>query len=553
MFEEQTPTVRLGDVLRSVLGRNWRSCPGWPPDMFAATAVVLRLTGLYTRIVGLAEASGRALIDTRQWPMQAETLANAWRVNIRRHTFPTARTAPLDLKDWWQILVEAADIRLDAAWAQAAGGHDEVARALLRCTTVADAACHDIGGELPQDSDKFGWISEINLLHSDFQSTCSPNVDPMIVRVLPKQHTPQRGLTLRSLSHHLALVPPSEVKTIWTPPTRLRTGSNRDIFNILLLPWPLEVRASDFRLVEADDKASPSLAPSFRFFRYRRRSTPRAFESYLKSAMAAAKQHTERIDIMVLPELALTPAELRVARAAADREQSWLVGGVSVDTGNDAPGNFAVVDVGWGDRGSIPGKQRKHHRWCLDGSQIRQYGLTATLPASANCWEYTRVGERRLQFWSVASWLTFTVLICEDLARQDPVGEVVRAVGPNLIFALLMDGPQIQQRWGAKYASVLAEDPGSSVLTVTSLGMSALSRPASAGTPDRRRVVALWRDAISGVHEIELGPSEHAGLLNVVCETKQEFTCDGRGDGGNAHYPVLAGFRGLKFPMPGSS
>jgi len=33
-------------------------------------------------------------------------------------------------------------------------------------------------------------------------------------------------------------------------------------------------------------------------------------------------------------------------------------------------------------------------------------------------------------------------LVCEDLARPDPVANIVRAVGPNLVIALLMDGPQ---------------------------------------------------------------------------------------------------------------
>lgn len=69
------------------------------------------------------------------------------------------------------------------------------------------------------------------------------------------------------------------------------------------------------------------------------------------------------------------------------------------------------------------------------------------------------------------------MLVCEDLARQDPAADLIRAVGPNLLIALLMDGPQLSGRWPARYASVLAEDPGTSVLTLTSLGMAERSRP----------------------------------------------------------------------------
>ena len=58
---------------------------------------------------------------------------------------------------------------------------------------------------------------------------------------------------------------------------------------------------------------------------------------------------------------------------------------------------------------------------------------------------------------------TLSVLICEDLARYDPVLTVMNAIGPNLVIALLMDGPQLERRWCGRYATALADDPGSSV------------------------------------------------------------------------------------------
>ena len=68
----------------------------------------------------------------------------------------------------------------------------------------------------------------------------------------------------------------------------------------------------------------------------------------------------------------------------------------------------------------------------------------------------------RLLYFVTLNRMTWSVLICEDLARQDPAADLIRAVGPNLVIALLMDGPQLNGRWPARYASVLAEDPGSS-------------------------------------------------------------------------------------------
>src|SRR5262249_45637220 len=129
--------------------------------------------------------------------------------------------------------------------------------------------------------------------------------------------------------------------------------------------------------------------------------------------------------------------------------------------------------------------QSKHHRWCLDREQIVSYQLGGRLPASRNCWENIELLPRLLHFVTLGHWMTWSVLICEDLARQDPAADLIRAVGPNLLIALLMDGPQLSGRWPSRYASVLAEDPGCSVLTLTSLGMAERSRPVLHSTGKR--------------------------------------------------------------------
>ena len=132
-----------------------------------------------------------------------------------------------------------------------------------------------------------------------------------------------------------------------------------------------------------------------------------------------------------------------------------------------------------------------------------------------------------------------SVLICEDLARQDPIGEILRAVGPNLVIALLMDGPQLAARWSARYATVLADDPGCSVLTLTSIGMAQLSRPA--GKPPSR-VVALWKDAITAEPiEVSLPDGADALVLTLSAEYHEEWSADGRSDNESTGYAVLAG------------
>jgi hypothetical protein len=131
------------------------------------------------------------------------------------------------------------------------------------------------------------------------------------------------------------------------------------------------------------------------------------------------------------------------------------------------------------------------------------------------------------------------VLICEDLARPDPVADLVRAVGPNLVISLLMDGPQTKERWSARYATVLADDPGCSVLAITSLGMAKLSRPKSG--PNRYRVIGLWKDALGAETEIELPEGSEAIALSLSMKERTEYTADGRSGSIAAVCPVLSG------------
>jgi hypothetical protein len=191
-------------------------------------------------------------------------------------------------------------------------------------------------------------------------------------------------------------------------------------------------------------------------------------------------------------------------------------------------------------RQTVSHQQSKHHRWRLDKRQIVQYGLGSCLDVKSQWWEHISIGNREVYFVVLDNWLTVCSLICEDLARQDPVSNIVRAVGPNLVIALLMDGPQLNSRWPARYATVLADDPGSSVLTLTSLGMSELSRPPAEKT--RSRAVALWKDAKSGDAEsIELPKDAEAIVLSLSRVQETEWSADGRNDQGMTGYPILSG------------
>jgi hypothetical protein len=180
-------------------------------------------------------------------------------------------------------------------------------------------------------------------------------------------------------------------------------------------------------------------------------------------------------------------------------------------------------------------EQSKHHRWRIDEAQARRYALnfpdTSTADEdkrSKQWWESIDISHRKLPFFAIRNDISLSVLICEDLARADPAMSVIRAVGPNMVIALLMDGAQLATRWPGRYATVLADDPGSSVLTLSCIGMVDRSnwlesRPV--------RSIGLWRDSGGRTQELNLPHSCHGMLLTLRSTSIEQNTLDNRSDG----------------------
>jgi hypothetical protein len=354
-------------------------------------------------------------------------------------------------------------------------------------------------------------------------------------------------MTLRSV--HLALADHDDLAAVWH---RFPGALPRSEMNLLLLPWPLKVEASQFVVHAQSNEHRCALPEPYGFFRFCPAIDPATAAGEVDAALERAIRTVGHIDAIVLPELALTVGAFDAVRASVTARAPGilLISGVWGRAGNDRhPSNHLSASVptanvgGEGFRQQVT--QRKHHRWCLDRDQIDQYELAGVLDRARLWWEHSEAAARELNFVTVHDWLTFCPLICEDLARQDPAADVIRAVGPNLVIALLMDGPQLPSRWPGRYASILAEDPGSSVLTLTSLGMSERSKPKEGFVP-RNRVIGLWRDAINGEKQLELPDDADALVLSIAPELREEWTADGRRDGGIASFPV---FREMR-PVP---
>lgn len=495
--------------------------PLWPADVFAVAASILAHSGAYTVCIESWPPAG--FVDLKQWTTHIKKLGAEWR---RRAA--AGQPPPDDVAKSWALLEDRADLELSQL-----SNSRPVCDALLQLIAAADEACTGLGVAFrcSEKTDEFREDSEALLL-VEKGSLCR-DIDPSRVRVLPKMHTPQQGITLRSLTHNLALCEGRGVKPSWH---KVPLGSQRGSLNLLVVPWPKVVRPNQFAVVQG----SLGMPDAHGFFAYTPAENVDHTLPDLVRVYNAAIRTVGRVDGVILPELAVTEAQYVALRDQVLARQSFLVTGFAGRRKDGYGLNCLAMDFPRPDKTVLSiGPQHKHHRWRLDKAQILQYGLGSVLDHTACLWEHIPVGERTLAFVALNDRLTLTALICEDLARQDPVSDAVRAVGPNLIIALLMDGPQLNTRWPARYATVLADDPGSSVLTITSLGMAALSCPRDKSPS---RAIALWKDAHTGApRELAMPDSADALVLSIVLDAMQEWTADGRGDGGVTGFPILAG------------
>jgi hypothetical protein len=291
----------------------------------------------------------------------------------------------------------------------------------------------------------------------------------------------------------------------------------------LLLPWPRHISASDFR--PQDQSVRRADREPFGFFDYAP-AEPVDLD-LIDRLLATAREEVDAVDVVVLPESAVPADELDELEAVlAAHYVGVLITGVrDVDQpAGRQPGNWVHIGVRMGGRWWHY-RQNKHHRWSLDEGQILQYHLGGALHPGVRWWEAMEVPRRSVQFVELAGGVTVVAVICEDLARLDAVADLLRTVGPTLVLTVLLDGPQLASRWTARYASVLADDPGSAVLTLTAFGMVERSRP---GGVAPSRVVALWKDPARGIREISLEPGAEAILLSTCVDRAARYSADGR-------------------------
>jgi len=462
---------------------DWSQFPIWPPDLFAVAGLLVERSGCYTYLVEPAPSSGAK--------GEFEQIAFLNRVSERnklRKLGGQLRDGEFSecdklLGEYWLALIDCEEsISAVGEWCAYA----------LRLMIVADEASAGIG--FPSEE---SWVqvafSVLAQQQRDYSaapigdSTSIQQVDTLAsicqfvssdsVCVQPKTRTPIVGCTTRSLSRHLALLPPmGEVRTKWhVYPTPAKYQRK---FNILAVPYPYSISGRSFSATPSEKlrkwQEGRTDKPAHGYFSLSQdwlpsedngTVTPEEFWLFLSGLLKNAKREVDEVDAIVLPELALDEKTYNYCseklRGESHEGVGFFISGVLQDV-YGYPTNLArtsvyVPDRNEEDAGSealvFHATQHKHHRWKLDAEQIQAYSIGDRLDPSIDWWEDTHLSQRHLAFFAYRQGSCFTTLICEDLARVDPCQSVIRSIGPNLVFALLMDGPQTNRRWEIRHES----------------------------------------------------------------------------------------------------
>jgi len=283
--------------------------PWWPPDCFALCLRLLKHTGAYTQLLqdwppdrGHDDALSR-------WTSSVRGLGDAWRTALRKGEGPSFN----GLDEEWELVRRSFPRQL---WTI---GQDRVLQlALMKLVAAADEASEGVG--VPEDTgedDPFLQSTRVSLRD---RATLGRQIDPSRITVLPRMHTPQSGLTERSLSAYLSMCDAHEVTTRWLFTPFLQ----RDSLNLLLIPWPLEILVKQFR--EMTDTAT-ELPRDFGFFTYDYVQDDEKLIALVESLYEEANRQLGRIDGVILPELAITDKQFQTIRDKLPQD-CFLIAGV---------------------------------------------------------------------------------------------------------------------------------------------------------------------------------------------------------------------------------
>src|SRR5262249_29261895 len=147
----------------------------------------------------------------------------------------------------WEAFCERAEDPLE----RLVYGEDwRMCEALITLHAIADEACARLGLALDR-ADAQRRIHRAPGPELLAKAGSLARIPTDVLRVLPKTLTSASGPSQRSLSRYVCMLGPHiDLRWYKLPARRRGTGPEAEAVNLLLLPWPLRVRESDFRPLE---------------------------------------------------------------------------------------------------------------------------------------------------------------------------------------------------------------------------------------------------------------------------------------------------------------
>lgn len=531
--------------------------PLWPFDLFGVAAYLVQQSDCHTRLLehsttGIGTAFSKIKDDVVSAGLVWRLVSDIDSVQNRK-VYPELN----HIHDYWNTLVQYGNCSFEECLQD-----DTFVLALLALVAITDEACMSVGffsnggtGDPNSTVKADPWIQTIfaYATHRVVRKKLKPTTGDWYSRlkakldtsslielkapfpsgclmvpadrlcVLPKSHTPTLGCTLRSLTYNLALHPSAtQVQSHWYNYQRLQTFPVPSTLNILIIPYPYAISADDF-------EGRPLLGSAYHGFSMKQSWLEHDKDTLLdrvEGLIDRCVQEGSAPDIVVFPEASLNEAmhEAILKKLAQRLEHLIVIAGISEAIDHHHK-NYSWTSYLSDKQIILKTGQAKHHRWKLDKHQIATYDLNGALPPHDSWWELSEISKRTVAYHVFGNGACISTLICEDLARTDPCKPSINASAPNLVFALLMDGPQLKGRWPGRYALTLSDDPGSAVLTVTSLGLIERSNRVLNTTS---RAVALWGSPGDDTRELELPVGKEALLLTIVKRNIKNTALDGR-------------------------
>ncbi|RZR09490.1 hypothetical protein [Vibrio vulnificus] len=499
----------------------------WPCNAFAVCASLIKEHGDYRLLI-----SGESgVVWTTEDREEVERLGSLW------EKFINANVNDLNLiklDEINELLLSVFEHKNQNLSISKLKSDPQFKKNLLKVCLCADESFRNISVLNPLADTVAGRVAEQLNIISDAHSYQLAMTNSSFGSVHYKNSVCQSGISINSISSKLALISP-EIKLKYIERPTDSKHEKRDNYNILILPWPLKVHRTDFQAVNKNNLLE--MDHNFGFFSYLPKDELSRQE--LEEVLKKYYLEFDEVDLIVLPECAVESSKadelFETIESYCKKHSKYCPTFITGVFKQGDASNYGINSLKLYTTSSLYGlegescdsaEQHKHHRWFLDRPQLHNYKLGNRLSPKKKWWEYSKVDERSLiSYYCQQNDLQLSPLICEDLARQDPVAPVIRSLGPNLIVALLLDGAQIKNRWPGRYASLLSEDPGSSVLTISPLGMT--ERSDGTGFPPSR-TVAFWSEPDGSYKELSLDKERTSIVLTLEPSTLTQWTADGR-------------------------